>query len=147
MVKMPEAGGAGQRQHLGRAGDIGPPWLGISVGAAERQAGSVVEQLVAVLGHPVAGGIIEPAARQRQIAFKDDRSGEPLAERLFPVNHELLNSGRGWLFSAASDDDGEAPTVEQKIADQVTAEQSGGAGDEQRLWRVVFQGGTRQSGE
>jgi hypothetical protein len=95
----------------------------------------------------VAGGIIEPAARQRQIAFKDDRSGEPLAERLFPVNHELLNSGRGWLFSAASDDDGEAPTVEQKIADQVTAEQSGGAGDEQRLWRVVIQGGTRQSGE
>ena len=128
---MSQAGLASQGQHLVGAGDIGPPRFGIAVGAAEGEAGRVVEQFVAVARHPVAGVGVEAAERLRQIPFQHDRPGELFAERFLPVDHHRLHAGGGRLFPAATDDDGQAPAIEKQIADEVGAQQPGGAGEKQ----------------
>ncbi len=131
MMDMPEAGFAGQRQHLTGAGHVRPPGLLCAVGASEGEAGRVVEQFIAVFCHPAAGIGIQAAERLRQVAFENDRPRQPFPEQLFPVGKNGFHAGSGRLLPAAADDDGETPAVEQQIANQVGAQQPGDAGDEQ----------------
>ena len=118
-MEMPEAGFAGQSQHLAGAGHVRPPGLLCAVGAAEGEAGRVVEQFVAVFSHPAAGIGIKTAERLRQIAFEHGRPGEPFAERLLPVGDDRLHADRGRLLPVAADDDCQAPAVEEEIADEI----------------------------
>jgi hypothetical protein len=47
------------------------------------------------------------------------------------VGEDGFHAGSGRLLPAAADDDGKTPTVEEQIANQVGAQQTGDAGDEQ----------------
>ena len=130
-MDMPEAGFAGQGQQMAGAGHVRPPGLLSAVGAAEGEAGGIVEQFVAVFSHPAQRIRIETAERSCEIAFEHGRPEEPFAERLLPVGDDRLHADRGRLLPTAADDDGQAPTVEEEIADEGGAQQSGDAGDEQ----------------
>ena len=130
-MDMPEAGFAGQRQHLTGAGHIRPPGLLGAIGASEGEAGRVVEQFIAVFLHPAAGIGIEAAERLRQVAFENDRPWQAFPEHLLPVGEDGFHAGHGRLLPTAADDDGETPAVEEQITNQVGAQQPGDAGDEQ----------------
>jgi len=130
VMNVPDPCGFAEFEHIAGAVKIGSPGFAGAVGPEEFQNGGAVNDAVAVLTDPFAIGSGESEEWLADITIEHHGAWQRPLVLLFPVLHDLFDAFACRGSSGAANDESELVSVEQEIANQVSPNESGSAGDQ-----------------